>query len=201
MNDSSTLLAHSTPCGWVTSIATTQYDEARNAHLFTQANLDLTQPLLNMLGRHRMKMALPAFIPTLQAHSTGNYTRVDNVFCTEGALDNIIKCNTDDETRPPKTDHFPIITEIDIQADKTRWEPRRNFRLANWTELTKTLKQNLANIDAPTEIRSIEEFDSKLKALNDAIRDAIEKNVKLTKPSPYAKRWWTTELTKAKRKM
>jgi hypothetical protein len=59
----------------------------------------------------------------------------------------------------------------------------------------------LANIDAPTEIRSIEEFDSKLKALNDAIRDVIEKNVKLTKPSPYAKSWWTTELTKAKSKM
>jgi hypothetical protein len=82
------------------------WDEAHNSHLFTQANLDLTQLLLNMLGHHRMKMALPAFIPTLQSHSMGNYTRVDNVFCTEGVLNNIIKCNTNDETCPPKTDHF-----------------------------------------------------------------------------------------------
>ena len=33
------------------------WDEARNAHLFTRGNLELAQPLLNMLGRHNMKMA------------------------------------------------------------------------------------------------------------------------------------------------
>ncbi|KAF8224631.1 DNase I-like protein [Tricholoma matsutake] len=41
------------------------WDEARNTHLFTTQNLDLTQPLLNMLGRHNMKMVLPPQIPTL----------------------------------------------------------------------------------------------------------------------------------------
>jgi Endonuclease-reverse transcriptase len=53
------------------------WDVAWNAHLFTWENLELTQPLLNMLGRHNMKMALQAYIPTLWAHSTGNHTRVD----------------------------------------------------------------------------------------------------------------------------
>jgi len=86
-------------------------------------------------------------------------------------------------------------------VEKTQWEPRPNFRLANWNELMKILKQNLANIPPPTEIDSIEEFDTKLKALNDAIRNAIGKTIKLTKPSPYAKRWWTMELTDAKKKM
>jgi hypothetical protein len=147
-----------------------------------------------------MKMALPAFIPTLQSHSTRNYTRVDNVFCTEGVLDNIMKCNTGDEPRLPKTDHFPIITEIDVQAEKTQWEPRPNFRMADWNELTKILK-HLANIPPPTEIGLIKEFDTKLKALNDAIGDAVGKTVKLTKLSPYEKRWWTMELTGAKKKM
>jgi hypothetical protein len=146
-----------------------------------------------------MKMALPAFIPTLQSHSMRNYTRVDNVFCTEGVLDNIIKCNMDDETCPPKTDHFPIVTEIDVQTEKTQWEPRPNFRLANWNELTKVLKQNLANIPPPAEIDLTEEFDAKLKALNVAIKDAIGKTVELTKPSPYAKQWWTIELMEAKK--
>jgi hypothetical protein len=138
-----------------------------------------------------MKMALLAFIPTLQSYSTRNYTRVDNISCTEGVLDNIIKCNTDDETHPPKTDHFPIVTEINIQVEKTQWEPRPNFRLTNWNKLMKILKQNLANIPPPTEIGSIKEFDTKLKALSDAIRDAIGKTIKPTKLSPYAKRWWT----------
>jgi hypothetical protein len=63
------------------------WDEPRNTHLFTHENLDLTQLLLNMLGRHNMKMMLPPFIPTLKSHSTGNHTRVDDVFCNEELVD------------------------------------------------------------------------------------------------------------------
>jgi hypothetical protein len=92
------------------------WDEECNAHIFTRANLELAQPLLNMLGRHNMKMALPASISTLCAHNSGNYTRVDNVFCTEALIDKIIKCNMDDAARPIKTDHFPIVTQINIHA-------------------------------------------------------------------------------------
>ena len=66
-----------------------------------------------------MKMALPAYIPTLQSHSMGNHTRVDNVFCTEDLLDTIIKCNTDNVACPVKTDHYPIVTQLDIYAPKS----------------------------------------------------------------------------------
>ena len=177
------------------------WDEPRNAHLFTQENLDLAQPLLNLLRRHNMKMALPPFIPTLRAHNTGNHTRVDNVFCTEGLMDAIIKCKTDDAARPVKTDHYPIITQFNIYATRTAWEPRHNFRLTDWTEFVKTLKVNLTNIPPPTEIETAQDFDTTLKNLNEAIEDAIEKHVKLTKPSPYSKRWWTSELASEKKKM
>jgi hypothetical protein len=147
-----------------------------------------------------MKMALPALIPTLRSHSTGNHTRVDNIFCTENLMDNIIKCNTDDAARPIKTDHYLIVTQINIHATKTEWEPRRNFRLTDWTELEKTLKSNLTDLPTPTEITDIETFDRRLKTLNDTIQNAITKHVKLTKPSPYMKRWWTSELTIEKKK-
>jgi hypothetical protein len=71
----------------------------------------------------------------------------------------------------------------------------------NWTELVKTVRENLTNIPPPTEIESIQEFDTALKNLNRAIQDAIEKHVKLTKPSPYSKRWWTSDLANEKKKM
>ena len=177
------------------------WDEPRNAHLFTRDNLNLTQPLLNMLERHNMKIVLPPFIPTLQAHSTGNHTRVDNVFCTEAIMDAIIKCTMDNAARPVKTDHYLVITQIDIHAPKVAWKPQRNFRLTNWTELIQTLKDNLANIPEPTEIADIETFNSRLKKLNEAIQDAIEKHVKVTKPSPYSKRWWSPQLANEKKKM
>ena len=74
------------------------WDKARNAHLFTRGNLELTQPLLNRLAHYDMKMALPPYTATLCAHNSGNYTRVDNVFCTASLLDLVVKCDTDDAT-------------------------------------------------------------------------------------------------------
>jgi len=148
-----------------------------------------------------MKMALPPFILTLQVHNTGNHTRVDKVFCTEQLMNTVIKCKTDNVARPVKTDHYPIITQFNIYTTRTAWEPRRNFRLMNWTKLVKTIRENLTNIPPPTEIKNTQEFNTALKNLNGAIQDAIEKHVKLTKPSPYSKRWWMTELTNEKKKM
>ena len=116
-------------------------------------------------------------------------------------MDAIIKCNTEDSARLVKTDHYPIVTQINIHAPRTAWKPRQNFRLTDWTELVKTLKEDLANIPPPTEITSIQEFDDKLKTLNEKIQNTIETHVKLTTPSPYSKRWWTKELADEKKKM
>ncbi|KAF8234592.1 hypothetical protein L208DRAFT_1548324 [Tricholoma matsutake] len=153
-----------------------------------------------MLGQHNMKMALPPFIPTLRSHSTGNHMRINNVFCMEGLMEAIIKCNTEDTMRPVKTDHYPIVTQLNIYAPKTTWKLRRNFRLTDWTELVKTLKDDLTDIPLPTEIDSIQEFNHRLKTLNEKIQATIEKHVKLTTLSPYSKRWWMKELADKKRK-
>ena len=176
------------------------WDEDRNVHLFTRRNLDLTQPLLEMIGRHNMKMALPLAIPTLRAQNTGNLTRVDNVFCTESLMDALVKCDTDEASRPVKTDHFPIITQIDIYAPQAVWKPRHNFRLTEWPEFIKTLSDDLDNIPIPTEIHDTDTFTHRLNMLNEKIQNAIKLHVKLTKPSPYSKRWWSTDLTKEKKK-
>jgi len=177
------------------------WDKAQNAHLFTKENLELMQPLLNMLGRHNMKMALLAYTPTLWAHNTGNHTRVDNVFCSMNLLNVIVKCDTDNELCPVKMDHYPIITWIDICTPRTKIAPKHNFRQVNWMELVKTLKENLTNLPLPTEIPSIQNFDKKLKMLNEAIQDAINKNVELSKPSPYSKWWWSPGLSEEKKQM
>ena len=177
------------------------WDEARNVHLFNRRNMDLTQPLLDMLGQHNMKMALPPGIPTLRAHNTGNLTRVDNVFCTETIMDAIVKCDMDETSTPVKTDHFPIITQIDIHAPKAVWKPRYNYRMTDWPEFTKTLIENLEILPNPTEIYDADTFTHRLKTLNDNIKAAIEKHMTLTAPSPYSKRWWSSDLAKEKKKM
>ncbi|KAF8233284.1 hypothetical protein L208DRAFT_1557235 [Tricholoma matsutake] len=147
-----------------------------------------------------MKMALPPFIPMLCSHSMGNHMRVNNVFCSKALIDTIVKCNTDNASQPIKTDHYPIVMQLNIHTPKIAQKPRHNFRLADWPELVTTLKTNLNNLPTPTEITNIWDFDNKLEALNTAIQDTINKHVQLMKPSPYSKRWWSMELAKEKKK-
>ena len=104
------------------------WDEERNNHLFTNAALALTQPLLSMLSRHNMMMALPKNTPTLQASSTGNHTRVDNVFCSANLIQAIVSCDTNPSRCPLKTDHYPIITIINVAVQLAKRKCDRTFR-------------------------------------------------------------------------
>ena len=151
-----------------------------------------------MLNHFDMKMALPPFIPTLRSHSTGNHTRVDNMFCSSDLLDLVIKCHTDELSCLVRSDHYPIITVLDIHSPKAVHPPRLNFHGVDWPKLLTTLKENLDNILPPEQIMSIASFNHKLNDLNTAMWGIIDKHVKLSKPSPYSKRWWSTDLAKEK---
>ena len=70
------------------------WDEERNIHLFTKAVLDVAQPLLDMIIKHHMQMALPKDLPMLEVCTTKNFTRVNNVFCSTGLYNLFILYNT-----------------------------------------------------------------------------------------------------------
>jgi len=112
---------------------------------------------------------------------------VDNVFCSDELLNTIIKCKMDNTAHPVRMDHYLIIMQLDIHMPKETWAARQNFRLADWPKLVKTLKNNLANLPPPTEIKNAQVFTDRLKVLNETIQKAIKEHVKLTKLSPYLK--------------
>jgi len=61
------------------------------------------------------------------------------------------------------------------------------------------LNENLDQIARLKEIADRQEFDECLNVLNGAVQATIKKHIPEMKPSPYAKRWWTLELTEAKK--
>ena len=173
------------------------WDEERNTHLFTRAALEVVQTLLNMISIYDMHMALAKDILMLEACMTKNYTRVDNVFCSENLQDRFILCDTYPQWRPQKTDH--IISIMDIEPEKMVHEEKYSYKLTDWTIFKRTLEADLTDIQIVDELTSKEECLDQITKLDTAIKGAIKEHVPLSKMSSYMKRWWMKDLTDLKK--
>lgn len=177
------------------------WDDPRNGHLFTQHNLDRAQLLIDSYTSLGMVMALPSSLPTLCASRTKNLTRPDNVFCSEELLDRVSLCSADMVYQGPKSDHFPIVTHIEVPLALAKPDVRRNFRAVNWEEFRRKLGEELEEAHLADHIDTPQAFDDTLDKLLVAINVAVEKHVPCTSITPYTKPWFTSELSEARRKM
>ena len=174
------------------------WEEPRNSHLKSSELLLL--PLMNIIRQLDLRMALPPCIPTLEALSTRNWTRPDNVWCSSHSTDLFIRCTTDPGLRAPNTDHLPIVYTLDIPVPRSAKTQTRNFRATNWAEFTSTLSAILDDSPKPRRIRSHQEFRSAISTLNAAIASSIAEHVPLSTPAPFTKRWWTPQLSALRKK-
>ena len=174
------------------------WEEERNAHLTT--NERLLHPLMDIINRFDLRMALPPNRPSLRALSTGNWTRPDNVWCTSHSLDLFTSCDTNPGLQGPNTDHLPILSKLDIPITRSTPRPSRNFRGTNWDEFSKHLDATLSSYPPPKRILSHSQFRTALNTLNSSIINTIEEHVPMSKPFPHTKRWWNRDLTDARKK-
>jgi exonuclease III len=90
------------------------WDNDADERLFTtQATRD-AEVLLSMVVDKGLVMALPKGLPTLKHMVSNQYSRPDNVWCSRGLTNFIVRCDVDSFLQPPNTDHFPIVTIVDI---------------------------------------------------------------------------------------
>jgi hypothetical protein len=165
-----------------------------NTHLFTAANLDAAGTLINLLSLYNLVQVLPPAIPTLEASNTKNYTRPDNVFCSAQLEQSFSQCSVEQHLRPVITDHFPIISTLDLQPERILTAPKLNYREVDWDEFRDTLTSKLDSIPQPAELTNREQFDAAFANLTRCIAETVEERVPKTKASPYAKRWWSKDL-------
>jgi hypothetical protein len=175
------------------------WDEERNAHLFSPSNLDLAQPLIDLVSEHNLLMALPKDLPTLQSSSTKNYTRTDNIFASERLVERLVGCNTALDRRPPRTNHLPIFFRVKVEAPRAREIKRYNFKEGDWAQFGKELERKLAALPGRTRIHTQEELDARTEQLTCRIWEAVKESVPLSIISHYTKRWWRKGLTDLRR--
>ena len=174
------------------------WEDASNARLFTQRNLDEAQILIDALADNSMDMALPPYTPTI-VNSRGGQTRPDNVFITGDIANWITKCEVQPDDVPPLADHFPIITYLSFPVPKPVKSRPWNFKATNWEHFRRVLAEKLEATPIRARLRDAEEVDGALDQLERSVLDTMERVVPKSKPSPYAKRWWTKDLEDARR--
>ncbi|KAG2336383.1 hypothetical protein BDR05DRAFT_840250, partial [Suillus weaverae] len=136
---------------------------------------------------------LPPGIATLEASNMKNQTRPDNIFCSDTLENAFTQCEVKYHLRPVNTDHYPIISTLDLKPDRMHLTPRLNYREADWDIVNEALATRLDNIGQPAELTTQHQFHAALTALTSAITETVE-HVPKVKPSPYSKRWWSKDL-------
>ena len=167
--------------------------------LFTRANLDAAEGLIELVANQGMEMVLPKGIPMIK-NIQGNYTRPDNVFCSADIEDWVTQRTTLPGQTPLKADHFPIHTTVDFTMLKSECPQSFNYRAVEWDTFLADLIKNLEAILEPPQIDDKEQFCKALQDVRQAIRNTIEKIVPRLRPLPHSKCWWTRDLDIARSK-
>ncbi|KJA14236.1 hypothetical protein HYPSUDRAFT_150644, partial [Hypholoma sublateritium FD-334 SS-4] len=112
------------------------------------------------------------------------YSWPDNVWCSEGLAPLVVRCDVDSYLQPPFTDHFPIITIVELPQE----------RVADWAEFTLDLMENVIAMLEPRPLGTSEEIQDAAAALTQALQESIKAMIALNKPCPHSRRWWSPEL-------
>ena len=144
------------------------WEDDSNEHLYEPDNF--IAPLIQLLYKHDMLLALPKGIPTLQA-SSGNWTRPDNMWRCNTVDDPVLRSDVVPAIWPPLADHLPIITILDLPIPRSSSPPSLNFRLAKWTGINEELTYRLSTETPAKCIASREEF---IQKVDDVVRITYE---------------------------
>ena len=172
------------------------WEDDANERLFEPE--EYLAPLINLLYKRDMLLALPKGIPTLQT-AAGNWTRPNNVWRCNTPEDPIQRCDTVPAIRPPLADHLPIITILDLPMPRLSTPPTLNFRMADWNRVSSALGPRLEVESPAVRITSKEEF---LKKVDDVVRivdEVLHELIDEKSPNPYKQCWWTEELSRLKK--
>lgn len=163
------------------------WDNEANNHLFTQAGLNRTQELINLLDECNMCMVLPAGIPTLHAKNTKNYTCTDNVFASAHLEERVTHCRMEPEKRPICTDHMPITGKVELKVHRSASAKRKNFCRTNWEEFHRKLGEKLSTLPTPTRIKDICDFEQRIDNFESMLHEVIMELVPENKDLPHTK--------------
>ena len=177
------------------------WDAPENNGLFTRGAMEEAETLLQALAEIGLEMALAAGTPTHEHYVTKRWSRLDQVFATEHTLETIEQCEALPDEQGINTDHFPIVTTLNLTLALAPRKEVRNYRDVDWKTYHDKLKDEVSKWGIPNIIKTQGELDKICAELTCAIQKTTEEVVPRAKIGPHAKRWWSKELTEMRQDM
>ena len=132
---------------------------------------------------------------------TKRWSRLDQVFTSEHTLEVIEQCEALPEEQGLNTDHFPIVTNLNLALTIAPRKEVRNYHEVEWKIFRDKLQSRLAKQGILNFIKMQSELDRNCAELTRALQETIEEVVPKARIGPHAKRWWTKELTEIRQDM
>lgn len=146
-------------------------------------------PIIDLMDEHGLLSLLPRGTKTWEG--PGGESTIDLTLASAELADEVVHCGI--YPTEHGSDHRAIQAEFDLAMPERTAEPRLLFKNAPWNAIRERVKEKLSPLPWDGDVQT------QTDRLMDVVLDAIHDLVPRAKPSPYAKRWWTTDLTKLRR--
>ncbi|KAI6824489.1 hypothetical protein KC343_g180 [Hortaea werneckii] len=146
-------------------------------------------PIIDFMGEWSLESLLPRGTKTWQ--DSRYATTIDLMLVSQELAANVGKCKIHDTEHG--SDHRAIETTFDVDLPERVVEPRLLYKNAPWKEIRERTARALQQQRPGATVQ--EQADR----LMHAVQDAVHALTPRAKPCPYAKRWWTQDLTKLRR--
>jgi endonuclease/exonuclease/phosphatase family metal-dependent hydrolase len=148
------------------------------------------EPLIELAEELRLQSLLPKGTVTWQVGD--RESTIDLIFVTERLAEEYQHCRV--HRTEHRSDHRAIDTLFDIEAQRREQiEPRLLFKNTPWTEISDRVANELQGSPRP------QDTQAQTDRLLNIVATAVKALTPTARPSPYAKRWWTQDLTRLRR--
>ncbi|KAJ3454196.1 hypothetical protein MRS44_018090 [Fusarium solani] len=146
-------------------------------------------PIIDLMDEHGLLSLLPRGTKTWEG--PGGESTIDLMLASAELADEMVHCGI--HPTEHGSDHRAIETEFDLTTPERMAGSRLLFKNAPWNAIRAKVQDKLAPLPWGGGVQ--EQTDR----LMDVVLDTIHELVPRANPSPYAKRWWTTDLTRLRR--
>ena len=146
-------------------------------------------PIIDLMNEFALSSLLKRGTKTWHGggHGGDYESTIDLVLTSERLTDSVVKCAIHGTEHG--SDHCAIETVFDVPRPISKHQERLLFKNAPWKEINARIARTL-DITPPD--GTVQQRTNRLMS---AVLEAVHTLTPKAKPSPYAKRWWTTDLT------